>query len=1394
MRRLLLLVPVLVSFILSSVALAGITGKITGTIVNKETGEVMPFVNVVVEDSHLGAMTDEDGRFFILNVQPGSYVVRAESMGFTPQRVSGVKVLSDRNTPLRFQLLPTVITDESFQTEVIATRALIQADQTGSVRTVSSETIAQMPINNVNELLATTAGVVEQGGELHFRGGRGNEARYLVDGVSVKDPITGQGSGLEVGRGAIEEITVLQGGFDAEYGEAQSAIIQVVTKEGAKDWSGSVRYKTDNATPEDYSLNSDFAEFTLQGPEPLTTYIFPKIGLGLPGDDLTWIMTATGDIRDTHTPFVNKPIEQNTVLGLDYDQRYRNNFSLSSKWVWKLGASDKLTFSMINSWEKRDFYQHAFRYVPEHAYSQTDRSSSLAYMTWNHTISSQTFFELRASRVRTTTTQDAGVLPDGFPLEPDVSDPSTVPWAEGEYNQWFQNYINADYSERYVDGDALVDASEPWFDYGEDGDANTFDKGEGDGVPNDWPDATVPTKNTHFFDYGYDGIPNTGDFGENDEELNTYNSLPEFGIYVADFRDLNINGRYDIAERDAGLGEWFTDLNGNGYYDAPNGRHDEGEEFWDIDGNGKRNSNDGFYDAARPEERFTDVNNNGLFDHPETFVDANSNGRFDAGEPFYDYGLDQLPDTHDWGEGNGVYDVSPYNPNIHEFYVDLNGNGNFEGGESFSDGEQWAEDSYVDSNGDGRYNDFNESFSDGNGNGRWDQGEAFQDWGNGRFDEGEPFSDVGIDGIPRSGDTGEANGIWDAGEPYYDSNGNGQHNAFTGVRFADSDADGVWDWTDTNGNGRFDISDQFEEFYSDILIDDGVDGRPDTRDLGEGNGRYDPGERYFDVIGDGEWDQADTFVDRTGDGVYNGGEPFMDHGPDRDFETYDLGQWNGLYDVGEDYEDLDGDGSYTYATADNGRWDSGEPYQDRDGDGEYDSPNGRWDRGEPFVDANLNGRWDEEYQGAFRQHSPYSRTESIQYTLRAHMESQVTSHHQIKAGAEFRQHFLEQQTIQYPYYRFVPAEGSVEATGLWTDRGVFRNFWDAPPLEGAVWLQDQYEWEDLILKTGARYDFWIVRGIFGDGGTVPDTLRKTLENKVSPRLGVSYPISERDKMYFSYGHFSQVPELSSIYNSNEQGASALALKGNYELKSPKTVAYEFGIDHAFSDFVKVDVKAFFKDFRDLIQATRTVNEATNRPEWVYQNSDYGSARGMEVVLDKRYSSYTSGNMSYTYQFATGKNSDSFDGYGSSATTPREFPLDFDQRHSLSINFDFRVMQNQHPSLLGVRLPAEWGVNLLWQLGSGFPYTPQLFGREVGARNSARLPWTSTVDVIFDKGFNLGGLRYNVFTEISNVFDRDNVRTVDTEYRTWYGDNRDISRNPARLNAGRQIEVGFEVGF
>lgn len=1415
-----ILIALLVGLIVTS-SWAGQTGKLSGTVVDTDTGEPLPFADVIVGGTTMGASTDEKGRYFILNVAPGTYSVSGSYYGYRTVTKTEVLVKTDQNRIINFSLGLKTIEKDEFAIEVVAERPIIEMDVTGSVQTVTAEKIKQLPVNNVNEILDASAGVVSTGGQLHFRGGRSNEALYMVDGMSIKDPISGAGSGLEVGKGAIEEVSVLTGGFDAEYGEAQSAIINIVTKEGTPEYHGSVRYKTDKlgiSALDKYSFNSDYAEFSLSGPEPITSYLLPSIGLRLPGQKLSFIFSATGDISDTYTPYPNRPDVSHNFLGLELNERLSNKFSLTSKIIYSPRPMDKFKFNYLKSVTRSQPFYQDYYYIPEHGHWQSERKSEQMVMTWNHTFSSKTFMELNAGRFETSLYSNAGINPDQLPLEPDAADPSTLPWEESQFYNWYYEYINADYPEAWADGDVLVDGSEPWDDFGQDGKPGTYDEGEGDGIANDWDEATGPSKSSWnpysktgkggYYDYGYDGVPGTGDkcnkwiflgesgewealpvegyltlssfIGEGDGSFNTFNSYPELRLYVCEFYDVNGNGYYDIAERDAGLGEWFTDRNSNGRFDAPNWSYEDGEEYVDYTGDGDWTYIDNFYDGSVPEEEFTDVNGNGVFDAGESFVDANDNGLFDSGEPYFDYGLDGIPDTGDYGEGNYAFDSHPYDASVHEPYVDLNGNGNYDAGEEFQDGEEFAEDSFTDVNYDGVYSPESEDWTDSNDNGIFDLGEDFIDGPNGFYDIGEPFQDVGEDGIPNTKDPGESDGIRNYDEPYYDYNGNG-----------------VYD---------YDVADE----YWDV----GIDGIPGTHDKGEGNGKYDAGEPFNDLIGDGQWDNSDSFVDRNGNGYYDGGEPFEDCGPDGSYNTYDPGQYNGYYDLGEPFQDVGPDGiagtgdigenNGVYdGSLENGIWNDGEPYYDENGDGIYNTPNGKWDNDEPFVDANFNGSWDERYDGAYSQWIPWSYHKDVIYSFKAKVESQIHEAHEIKTGLEIKFHDLEQWEIQYPYWRYTPGSGSGEATGPWPDRGVFRNFWSAQPIEGAVYAQDKFEYEDMIMKIGLRYDFWYL----GDLETSKDTLfyqdiygdewesklNKKVETKLSPRFAISYPISQYDKMYFSYGHFSQMPDLELIYNANEQGASAITLKGNLALESPRTTEYEFGVEHAFSDDVKIDVKGFFKDFRGLIQATK-VKRSTGSEDYVYLNNDYGNARGFELNLDKRYSNYTSGSISYTYQFAQGKNSSDRESYPQGEDSPEEFPLDWDQRHSLTINFDFRVFEDQHPKIGKLALPDKWGMNILWQLGSGLPFTPEYSGKAEGSKNSERYPWTSSVDVILNKDYNWMGLEYALTMEVSNLLDTDNVNSIDSWYRTPEGDQTPYSLNPANYLEGRQFELGLEVRF
>jgi outer membrane receptor protein involved in Fe transport len=220
------------------VACAGTTGKITGRVVDAATKESLPGAAVVVEGASLGAGADHDGYYTIINVPPGTYVLSLRLVGYARTLVRGVEVSADRTT--RVDIAAT--SEEVSMREVVvqAERPPIQRDKTYSGAIVGAQSIEAMPVTTVAEVVSQQAGVVSSGGELHFRGGRGREVAYMIDGIPISNAYS-QSGGAEVAveNNMVQEIAVLSGTFNAEYGSAQSGVVSIVTRPPARSLSGS---------------------------------------------------------------------------------------------------------------------------------------------------------------------------------------------------------------------------------------------------------------------------------------------------------------------------------------------------------------------------------------------------------------------------------------------------------------------------------------------------------------------------------------------------------------------------------------------------------------------------------------------------------------------------------------------------------------------------------------------------------------------------------------------------------------------------------------------------------------------------------------------------------------------------------------------------------------------------------------------------------------------------------------------------------------------------------------------------------------------------------------------------------------------------------------------------
>ena len=241
---------VLVFAMIGSSLFAVTTGKITGIVKDAADGEPLAGINVLLQNTMLGAATDEDGRYFILNVPVGTYSVRATAIGYKAMTVQGVHVTIDHTTTINVDMESTVLEGEEIT--VTAERKLIQLDNTATKTFISGADITSVPSGSFTDLVALEAGAV--GGNV--RGGRASGTVYYIDGVSLRNPFTGYGgqnTGFSAGPNtnvslnvdlpefAFDEIEMLTGGYSPEFGNAQDAVVNIATLEGRSKHTGRLR-------------------------------------------------------------------------------------------------------------------------------------------------------------------------------------------------------------------------------------------------------------------------------------------------------------------------------------------------------------------------------------------------------------------------------------------------------------------------------------------------------------------------------------------------------------------------------------------------------------------------------------------------------------------------------------------------------------------------------------------------------------------------------------------------------------------------------------------------------------------------------------------------------------------------------------------------------------------------------------------------------------------------------------------------------------------------------------------------------------------------------------------------------------------------------------------------
>ncbi len=297
--------------------------------------------------------------------------------------------------------------------------------------------------------------------------------------------------------------------------------------------------------------------------------------------------------------------------------------------------------------------------------------------------------------------------------------------------------------------------------------------------------------------------------------------------------------------------------------------------------------------------------------------------------------------------------------------------------------------------------------------------------------------------------------------------------------------------------------------------------------------------------------------------------------------------------------------------------------------------------------------------------------------------------------------------------------------------------------EGALYIQDQWEHEGMIINAGVRYD------VFSVGDQVPlSEVQERVKHQLSPRIGIAYPISDRDVFSFNYGRLYQIPDRQYLFDDLDTFEGT---RGNPNLTNETTIAYQAAVQHLFSNLLAGQFSVYYKDIFGLISSEETPDWSTTGNVNQYVNKDYASSKGFEVSLSRGFANNMRWNFNYSYGNAYGVGSDP------DAATARNFvylpnsevPLNWDARHSIGASL-----------YLGDRV--NWGVSLRWDYTTGYPYTPfQRDTRELEPEmvNSRRLPSTTTLDVRIDKYYTLWGKQLSLFLHGRNVLDTKNITTL-----------------------------------
>ena len=433
----------------------------------------------------------------------------------------------------------------------------------------------------------------------------------------------------------------------------------------------------------------------------------------------------------------------------------------------------------------------------------------------------------------------------------------------------------------------------------------------------------------------------------------------------------------------------------------------------------------------------------------------------------------------------------------------------------------------------------------------------------------------------------------------------------------------------------------------------------------------------------------------------------------------------------------------------------------------------------------------------------YRKAHTTYYGLRFDISSQITFRNQIRAGLETQWYKLD-----WDEKSFLQATTSGQQ-------------YSTNPVEGALYIQDKLELARLIVNAGVRMDYFDTgqRFFVNLPNGLTEMRNSPTKIRFSPRIGLSHPFTSRSLFRFSYGYFFQPPEFRFAYENLQRDLSGdFPRLGNPNLDPQKTVAYEFGLEHALTDHLRTGLTGSYKKISNLTSISQVQYPGGSYS--IFTNADFGTVRSIEFFMRRDISRILSGSLNYTFSNAQG-----------TASSPQEtssirpsarnqtvvpilnvFPMAFDQRHTLTGVINIITPNTWRKRFLGIPLD-EWSLSIIGYYGSGLPYTPtNSLGEQTDSKpNLARLPSLINMDLRLRKRFQFRQFSYAFFTEIQNVLNRRNIISVyantgdpdDDGYtlEAFTGQTEEFTRlrrllslDPQHYSPPRAFRLGFEIGF